>query len=60
MTEQQKIAEIKKKSEKELLESIAYDVDSIRGYVRYIGLCFLATDVIAAAIIIGLFVTKGF
>lgn len=40
-TEQQKIEIIKKKSEKELLQSIAYDIDGIKGYVRVIGVVFL-------------------
>lgn len=41
MTEQQKIEMVKGKSEKELLQSICYDIDGIKGYVRVIGVVFL-------------------
>lgn len=37
MTEHQKIEMVKGKSEKELLQSICYDIDGIKGYVRVIG-----------------------
>ncbi len=41
MTEHQKIEMVKGKSEKELLQSICYDIDGIKGYVRVIGVVFL-------------------
>lgn len=51
-TEKQKITIIQKKTEKELLQSIAYDVDGIKGYVSFMAIV-LAIQ-IAVVTIIGL------
>lgn len=51
-TEKQKITIIQKKTEKELLQSIAYDVDGIKGYVSFMAVV-LAIQ-IAVVTIIGL------
>lgn len=58
-TEEEKIAILKKKTQKELLESIAYDIDAIRGYVRIIGVAFLFAIVLGVFIGIGIAVSSS-
>lgn len=53
-SKKKKISIIQKKNEKQLLQSIAYDIDEIRSYISFIAV------IIAIAVVVGIVLGIGF